>query len=133
MYPYVIPFSGAAMANDPELGATTEFACRHIQGSGVSWRQATKILPLDAGVRKAILEIEARFESAIERLGELVPHLPSRVRSLVWILSAIPVLERRGCEVPWSLAVAQALIKRLPRTSASTPLVFAMADGRRAG
>src|SRR5206468_6605084 len=43
IYPYVIPFSGAALTSDPELRATTEFARRDIAGSGVAWHQATKI------------------------------------------------------------------------------------------
>jgi radical SAM superfamily enzyme YgiQ (UPF0313 family) len=131
IYPYVIPFSGAALASDPALTATTEFARRDIPGSGVSWQQAMKILPLDATVREAILEIESRFESALDKLSQVASHLPSRVRSLVWIMSAAPVLERHGCETPARLPVAQALIRRLPRPSGSMRLVFSLADVER--
>jgi len=45
--------------------------------------------------------------------------LPSRVRSLLWILSAAPVLEQRGCRVPSQEAVAQALVQRVPETAAT--------------
>ena len=57
MYPYVIPFSGAAMARDPELRPSTTFEMRHVEGAGVSWSQAAKILPLDPEVRDAVVEI----------------------------------------------------------------------------
>ncbi len=132
MYPYVIPFSGAAMARDPELRPSTTFEMRQVEGAGVSWSQAAKILPLDAAVRDAVVEIEATFDASLAELADVVPHLPSRVRSLLWILSAIPALERRGCDVPSRPVVAAALAQRLPIGSASS-LVESIVDQRRAG
>ncbi|MGH2668140.1 MAG: B12-binding domain-containing radical SAM protein, partial [bacterium] len=78
MYPYVIPFSGAAMARDPELVPHTIHATQEIAGTDRSWRQPAKILPIDPRVRDAILAIEGSFESWIKRLSESVAHLPSR-------------------------------------------------------
>src|SRR5688500_9433438 len=86
MYPYIIPFSGAAFARDPELLPHTEFVHRHVEGTNVEWDQAAKILPIDPTVRAVILEIERRFEIKLAELQARATHLPSRVRSLVWIL-----------------------------------------------
>ncbi|PYQ90358.1 MAG: hypothetical protein DMG02_10680 [Acidobacteria bacterium] len=126
LYPYVIPFSGAAMASDPALRTSTISTTRSVAGTPVRWEQAVKILPLDRAVRDAILRIEAAYEDWLGRFTEVVPHLPSRVRSLLWILSAAPVLERRGCRVPSQEAVAQALVQRVPETAAT--LVTLMPD-----
>ena len=120
LYPYVIPFSGAAMASDPALRPSTISKKRYIAGSRVHWRQAVKILPLNPVVRDVILQIETAYEDWLEQITEVVAHLPSRVRSLLWILSAVPVLDRRGCRVPPREAVVHALVQRLPQTSART-------------
>jgi hypothetical protein len=119
MYPYVIPFSGAAMASDPALRASTMSTTRSVAGSRVRWEQAVKILPLDPAVRDAIVQIEAAYEDWLGRFTEVVPHLPSRVRSLLWVLSAVPVLDGRGCRVPSQEAVARALVQRVPETAAT--------------
>ncbi len=47
MYPYVIPFSGAAFANDPTLVPHTVMASRRVAGTNIEWQQAAKILPMD--------------------------------------------------------------------------------------
>ena len=114
MYPYVIPFSGAAMAGDPSLRPWTVHAKREVAGTGVSWNQATKILPHDATARVAILNIESAYEDVLDTMMEVMPHLPSRVRSLLWTLSAGPILERYGCDVPRQDAVLEALARHLP-------------------
>jgi radical SAM superfamily enzyme YgiQ (UPF0313 family) len=114
MYPYVIPFSGAAMARDPELVAHTIHATQEIAGTDRSWRQPSKILPIDPVVRDAILAIEGSFETWIKRLSESVSHLPSRVRSLLWVFCAVPVLARAGEAMPDRRDVAEALLLRLP-------------------
>jgi radical SAM superfamily enzyme YgiQ (UPF0313 family) len=114
MYPYVIPFSGAAMARDPALVPYTIHATHEIEGTDLSWRQPAKILPIDARVRDAILAIEASFETWIKQLSESVAHLPSRVRSLLWVFCAIPVLARAGEPMPDRRDVADALLARLP-------------------
>jgi hypothetical protein len=65
-------------------------------------------------VRDAILAIEGSFETWIKRLSESVAHLPSRVRSLLWVFCAIPVLARAGEAMPSRRDVADALLMRLP-------------------
>jgi len=114
MYPYVIPFSGAAMARDPELRVSTVRARRTVAGTSVSWDQATKILPLDPIARAAILKIEAAYDALLQPTSEVVPHLPSRVRSLLWILAATPVLEQYGHRKLSRETVVRALADRLP-------------------
>jgi radical SAM superfamily enzyme YgiQ (UPF0313 family) len=114
MYPYVIPFSGAAFAKDPALVPHTHYARRHIAGTDLSWEQPAKILPIDSQVADAILRIEARFESLLGPLEQQVAHLPSRVRSLLWILSSLPVMEERGLRIADERDVRAELYARLP-------------------
>jgi hypothetical protein len=114
MYPYVIPFSGAAMATDPSLAAHTVYERRSVEGTAVSWDQAVKILPIDPVLRDAILQIESAFESLLGSLAQRVPHLPSRMRSLLWVLSAAPVLSLLGEPAPNPESVAAGLVSRLP-------------------
>ncbi|HVF17729.1 MAG TPA: radical SAM protein, partial [Steroidobacteraceae bacterium] len=122
MYPYVIPFSGAAFARDPALLPHTEFAHRHVEGTQVEWEQPAKILPIDPVVREVILEIERDFEGNLSELQQRVAHLPSRVRSLVWILSAVPVLSKHGIEVASEEEVRAELEARLPQVRRATAL-----------
>jgi len=119
MYPYVIPFSGAAMAADVSLRPHTVSTRQQVAGTDVSWDQPAKILPIDPSVREAILGIEAGFEAWVKRLAPLVPHLPSRLRSLLWVATAIPLLERLGCVMPAREAVVETLLARLPGLDAS--------------
>lgn len=114
MYPYVIPFSGAALARDPSLLPHTEYLVREVQGTTVSWKQPAKILPIDPVVRDVILKIEVNFEEALATLERRVAHLPSRVRSLLWILSAIPILADHGQVIAEEDQVRAELYARLP-------------------
>jgi len=131
MYPYVIPFSGAAMARDPELVPHTVHKTQEIAGTGLSWSQPAKILPVDPRVRDAILEIEAAFEGWLKLLHASVPHLPSRVRSLLWVFCAIPVLSRAGEAMPARRDVGDALLLRLPGIDRESfaALELAIGDG----
>jgi hypothetical protein len=52
----------------------------------------------------------------VAALGDGTVHLPSRTRSLIWILSAIPLLRRAGFAMPPRMAVSEALARRLPAT-----------------
>jgi hypothetical protein len=115
MYPYVIPFSGAALAGDPELRAHTTYATHHIAGTDVTWKQPAKILPIDPVVRAAILQIEQDFEVALTTLQQRVAHLPSRVRSLVWILCSLPVMASLGFPIADEAEVRAELEARLPQ------------------
>ena len=114
MYPYVIPFSGAAFARDPSLQPHTEYARRVVAGTTVSWEQPAKILPIDPMVRDVILRIEKSFDSSLAALEKDVAHLPSRIRSLLWILSAIPVLSEYGYSIADEGEVRADLYSRLP-------------------
>jgi len=125
MYPYIIPFSGAAFARDPALLPHTQFVHRRVEGTAIEWDQAAKILPIDPTVRGAILEIERRFEAKLSELQERATHLPSRVRSLIWILVGAPVLAEHGIVVAPEQEVRAELETRLPqpRRAAATRAV----------
>lgn len=115
MYPYVIPFSGAAFSRDASLLPHTRYARRHVAGTDVEWDQPAKILPVDPVVQEVILRIEHNFETALESLErQHVAHLPSRVRSLLWILSAIPILREFGQSIANESEVRAELCARLP-------------------
>jgi radical SAM superfamily enzyme YgiQ (UPF0313 family) len=114
MYPYVIPFSGAAFARDPKLAPHTVLADRRVAGTGIEWQQAAKILPIDPVVRDAILRIESAFEDMLCVMQTEVAHLPSRVRSLLWILCSIPILAEHGIAVADESELRASLLARLP-------------------
>ena len=122
IYPYVIPFSGAAFARDSSLAPYTTHARRHVAGTDVAWDQPAKILPIDAQVREAVLRIEANFESRIAALELTVSHLPSRVRSLVWILSSLAVMADYGISIGDANEVERELDARLPRLEGARDL-----------
>jgi radical SAM superfamily enzyme YgiQ (UPF0313 family) len=114
MYPYVIPFSGAAFARDASLEPHTQYVRRAVAGTSVSWEQPAKILPIEPLVRHVILRIEEGFNSSLAALEKDVEHLPSRIRSLLWILSAIPVLSEYGHCIADESEVRADLCSRLP-------------------
>jgi radical SAM superfamily enzyme YgiQ (UPF0313 family) len=119
IYPYVIPFSGAAMAQDPEHDPFTVFERCSIPGTDVSWTRAAKILPHDALVRDAVLEMELTFEELVGHVREYVDHLPSRLRSLLWILSGSLVIDDERGDLPSPDAVLQSLLRQCPPMSRS--------------
>jgi radical SAM superfamily enzyme YgiQ (UPF0313 family) len=121
MYPYVIPFSGAAMASDPTLQPFTSYTRQRVQGTTVEWDQPSKILPIDPAVRDAILSIEEEFNRWLAYLESRVAHLPSRARSLVWVICAAPVLAKAGEVAPDPEEVLEQLLRRLPSVKATTP------------
>jgi radical SAM superfamily enzyme YgiQ (UPF0313 family) len=125
MYPYVIPFSGAAFARDPALRPHTQFARRRIAGTTIEWEQAAKILPIDPVVSEVILRIESEFEVLLSELQQRAAHLPSRVRSLLWILAAIPVMAEHGIDIASDRELRAELEARLPhhRRTMSSPAV----------
>jgi anaerobic magnesium-protoporphyrin IX monomethyl ester cyclase len=114
MYPYVIPFSGAAFANDPKLAPYTHYAQRQIAGTGISWQQPAKILPMDPAVTDVILRMEISFEALLAPLEKEGAHLPSRVRSLLWILCSVPIMAERGQFIADESEVRAQLYARLP-------------------
>jgi radical SAM superfamily enzyme YgiQ (UPF0313 family) len=114
MYPYVIPFSGAAFAKDPALAPYTHHVRRHVAGTGISWEQPAKILPMDPVVTDVILRMERSFEAMLAPLEKEVAHLPSRVRSLLWILCSLPLMAERGYFIADESEVRAELYARLP-------------------
>ena len=98
MYPYVIPFSGAALARDPALAPHTDLcATRTSPAPAIEWDQPAKILPIDPIVREVDPAHRTGFRSdAARSCRQRAAHLPSRVRSLVWILARVPMLAEHG-------------------------------------
>jgi radical SAM superfamily enzyme YgiQ (UPF0313 family) len=130
IYPYVLPFSGAGFARDPLLRPHTTVARRRIAGTQLEWDQPDKILPIDPVVREAVLEMEQGFEARLAALQLGAAHLPSRVRSLVWILAAAPVLAARGLPVAPERDIEEQLDGRLPALRrASKSRAVALAAG----
>ena len=123
MYPYVIPFSGSALARDPRLLPHTSFTRRHVEGTQIEWEQAAKILPIDPVVREVILRMERDFEEMLAALQHRAAHLPSRVRSLIWILCSLPILEEHGIHIADPAEVRAELVARLPRVQRTAPAV----------
>jgi radical SAM superfamily enzyme YgiQ (UPF0313 family) len=114
MYPYVIPFSGAALAKDPSLAPHVQYARREVAGTAISWQQPAKILPMDPAAKDVIVRLERSFEVALHALETDVAHLPSRVRSLLWILCSLPIMEEQGLHIAPRADVVAELNSRLP-------------------
>jgi hypothetical protein len=114
MYPYVIPFSGAAFARDPSLLPHTRYLHRQVAGTSIAWDQPAKILPIDPVVTDVILRMEHSFETVLASLERRGAHLPSRVRSLLWILSAMPILAEFGQFIADESEIEAELSARLP-------------------
>jgi radical SAM superfamily enzyme YgiQ (UPF0313 family) len=119
MYPYIIPFSGSAFAQDPNLLPHTHYAHRNIAGTDITWQQPIKILPKDPIVADVILRMERNFEVMLGQLERDVAHLPSRVRSLVWILSSLPIMAAHGHYIANEREVRAELAARLPALKAA--------------
>lgn len=62
-----------------------------------------------------VLFYEREFETQLAALQERAAHLPSRVRSLVWILSAVPVMAEHGIAIAAEDEVRAELETRLPQ------------------
>ena len=114
MYPYVIPFSGAAFARDPAMLAHTRYTHQRVAGTDVSFEQPTKILPMDPVVSDALLRIESSFEALLAPMERQAAHLPSRIRSLLWIFSSLPVMQELGQFIADENEVRAELYARLP-------------------
>src|SRR6266478_4088495 len=128
MYPYVIPFSGAAMSADPELRAFTVYERRQVAGTEITWDQPSKILPMDPSVREVILRIERDFEESLLQLQPRAAHLPSRLRSLLWIQSSLRAMAEQGLPIADEEEVRGEFAARLPqphRTVAAPRVVTA--------
>jgi radical SAM superfamily enzyme YgiQ (UPF0313 family) len=115
IYPYVIPFSGASMAHDPQLQPFTQSERRQIGGTRISWDQPVKICPVDPEVSATVLGMELRYETLLAQLQRRVRHLPSRTRSLLWILSSLQPMAAHGFVIADAGEVRAAVNARLPQ------------------
>jgi hypothetical protein len=121
MYPYVIPFSGAALAKDPSLAPHVQYVERQIAGTGISWSQPAKILPIDPVVADAILRIERNFELMLGSLESETAHLPSRLRSLLWIFCSLRIMAELGYYIASESELRAQLYARLPALRRGAP------------
>lgn len=128
MYPYVIPFTGAAMSSDPALVPQTRYTLQSIAGTAIRWQQPSTILPFDATLRAVTATIEELFTARLARLEREHAHLPSRVRSLLWIGAASPVLRAVGFDAPDSDAVERRLRALLPAAAREAAAAFELAS-----
>ena len=64
--------------------------------------------------------IEHSFETQLAALERRFTHLPSRVRSLVWILSSLPAMAEEGLPIALESEVRAELQARLPRQRRAT-------------
>ncbi|PIW39376.1 MAG: hypothetical protein COW23_01670, partial [Hydrogenophilales bacterium CG15_BIG_FIL_POST_REV_8_21_14_020_62_31] len=113
MYPYVIPFSGSVMSRDPDLVANIVRRHQKVAGSTVEWDQPAVIVPKDAAMLEALVLIENNSKKWLDDLSELKLHLPSRLRSLLWVICSIPVLEGAGYKMPALGEVVDIMLLRL--------------------
>jgi anaerobic magnesium-protoporphyrin IX monomethyl ester cyclase len=127
MYPYVIPFSGSAFARDPSLLPQTYYADQRVAGTDIVWQQPVKMLPIDPIVTGAILRIESSFEAMLGEIEEHTAHLPSRLRSLLWILCSLPIMAERGHYIADESEVWSELYARLPMLRPAAPIAAATA------
>jgi hypothetical protein len=65
-------------------------------------------------VKDVILRMERSFEAMLAPLETQVAHLPSRVRSLLWILSSLPIMAEYGESIADESEVRAELCARLP-------------------
>lgn len=121
IYPYVIPFSGSAMARDARHEPHTVYETRSIPGTDVRWREAIKILPADARTRDAIERIEECFGVRQRALAGRVRHIPSRLRSILWLQAGLDVLADCGETMPQADALLARLDAMLPVAASPPP------------
>jgi radical SAM superfamily enzyme YgiQ (UPF0313 family) len=114
VYPYVIPFSGAALARDTRLEPHIVYETLTVPGTALRWRHAAKILPADTRTRDAILAIELGFERLCRSRLNGVAHVPSRVRSILWLAAAQSVLTAAGQDMPTMDSIMSCLADKLP-------------------
>jgi radical SAM superfamily enzyme YgiQ (UPF0313 family) len=128
LYPYIIPFSGSAMARDPELKPHTINETVRVPGTNISWEQPVKILPIDATARELIVEVERRFVRRLEMVTSRGGHMPSRTRSLIWVEAALPLLAAEGFDIPDIQAITDIIESRTTANEADDSSINELAD-----
>ena len=102
------------MAADPALKPFTVFQRREIAGTAIAWQQPAKILPIDPLVRETILAIERDVEEFLAQAQADAAHLPSRLRSLVWISCSLRHMAERGMPIADEEVIGRELAARFP-------------------
>jgi hypothetical protein len=123
---------------DVALNVTTAFkwlqnGCEASMRPFVVSFAGTAILPVDPLVRDAVLKIERTFTECLTMMEAEVAVLPSRVRSILWIACAIPVLASYREAVPSLNAAVRALVGRLPVPPARASKLAAQLTGMMGG
>jgi hypothetical protein len=99
-----------------------------VAGTDIAWQQPVKILPIDPIVSGAILRMESSFEAMLGEIEEHTAHLPSRLRSLLWILASLPIMAELGQYIADESEVRSELHARLPTLRpAAAPIAAASA------
>ena len=76
----------------------------------------------------AILRIESDFESTLAALQRQVAHLPSRVRSLVWLHCALPTMAEYGYPIADSDELSKHLLARAASPASTRTALSAVAN-----
>ena len=109
------------MAADPALAPFTVCQRREIAGTAIAWQQPAKILPIDPLLRETILAIESDVEAFLAQAQADAAHLPSRLRSLVWISCSLRHMAERGMPIADEDEVRRELAARLPAAGPQLP------------
>src|SRR5258708_36863865 len=88
---------------------------------------------MDLVVTDVILRRARRFEAMLAPLEKEVAHLPSRVRSLLWILCSLPIMAERGHFIAAENEVRAELYARLPPLRQEPARFAAATAGRSCG
>lgn len=104
IYPYVMPFSGSHMAEQPGLEPYKVYHDMQIPHTDIAFMQPVKIMPKDNSVRNFMKELETQIMADTKDLAETLrlTHLPSRIRSIITVYSAAKILKDRGIALPFS-------------------------------
>ena len=100
-----------------------------VNPTSIELDEPEKILPIEPSVHRAVLEIERTFVECLTMVEAEVARLPSRVRSVLWIACAIPVLTARGEAVPGLNTAVRAFVSRLPVPAARASKLAAVLTG----
>jgi anaerobic magnesium-protoporphyrin IX monomethyl ester cyclase len=91
IYPTVIPFSGAEIASDPQVQDLIVHENAAIPGTDTSMVRGTSIQPRSPEVQRFLATVNTAYNEYVDHLKATygATRFPSRLRSMVYILSAI--------------------------------------------
>ncbi len=93
IYPTVIPFAGSKMTQDKKLMNLITYQYTNIYGTQKGLLRGTSIQPREKKLQKFLLKVNDGMKQNIDYYTKQynIKHLPSRLRSLIYVLSAIEV------------------------------------------